>query len=779
MPKSRGRKKKSNNKKIEKIYKPYEVVIQDFVKYENPFPEGIPFNERLDLLVKFGEQAKIDFEDEYKKLMEFLEEYDSLYLCSFSAYYFGRQEEGIDEEAINGFLEFPPFYLEILQCLALTTERKITAKQISDKVLDFKTNIQNLNKAQSASYFQLAKKAKNEDEIGAIILRTEMMTQTLAVRNWAYIQQMEIISFELAELINDDFTKLFSFNPKSLLEILFGLVSLTEKKLNKHHKKTLLFVKEKKYDKVFDKYENSFINVAKTTKEERNKIWNKFNKNLKTLKSVILMHSDYQLIDVYSHSIDEIYDHLEERVSKDEISEIMTELSLTFESLTEINKDHIFLNNPIHSNPFIKLENEKYFSIIAHMFTHLGVEVLEKLISNNDKIKDQYALKKGTYLENKVEELFKNSFPDAKVYSGSIWKSPDKAKVYENDLILLIEEFAIIIECKSGTVTPPAKRGAPDRLLKTMKNLVADPSEQAIRFQDFLKKNQKKHVFRTKSGEENIIDSTKIKYYVPLGITLSHLGSIGCNLKKLIDANVISQSIDQLAPSISYTDLETIFKILETQAEKVHYLSRRREFEAHINFQGDEMDLFGFYLDNGFNIGEVEYDNSTHINLTLKSKDLDPYFTGLYRGVQNKKPFLKKTDYWKKLLNKIEESSDNWLSASYILLNQPIEDQISYEKKLKELTSMVLNDECDKEHNYLIQNFGPERRKYILVGYPYKHINIATRNGVINDIVKSIEKESNVRGYLIIGYDLIRGHQPYSVIAGSFKTKFFDTLDLS
>jgi hypothetical protein len=43
------------------------------------------------------------------------------------------------------------------------------------------------------------------------------------------------------------------------------------------------------------------------------------------------------------------------------------------------------------------------------------------------------------------------------------------------------------------------------------------------------------------------------------------------------------------------------------------------------------MDLFGFYLDNGFNIGETEYDEGFHINLTLKSKELDPYFIGKHR----------------------------------------------------------------------------------------------------------------------------------------------------
>jgi hypothetical protein len=74
-------------------------------------------------------------------------------------------------------------------------------------------------------------------------------------------------------------------------------------------------------------------------------------------------------------------------------------------------------------------------------------------------------------------------------------------------------------------------------------------------------------------------------------------------------------------------------------------------------------------------------------------------------------------------------------------------------------------------------NFGPKRREYILVGYPYKNIDKDTRNGVMNDIVSSIKQQKNIRGYLIIGYNLNTENYPYSVIAGSLETEFLDILD--
>lgn len=778
MPVSRNRKnKKKNTKTKKKNYKPYEVVKQEFVRFENPFPEDIPFEKRLELIVEIGNKSKEEYEKEYENLIGYFKEYDSLYLCSFCAYYFGMQEEGIDREAIDGFLDFHPFYLEILQCVTLMTERVISAKPLNEKITDFELTIKNLNESQSASYFKLAENASSLEDISKIQLRIDMMIHTLAVRNWAYIHQMDEITLELANLVETVFKDRLGFKPNHLLVLLTGIIKLNENKLNNHLQKTRSFVASKNYIDVYSKFEEAFPYIKKTNSAQREKNWSLVGKNIKNLKAMLLTHSDCFLSDLYSYSIEEVSKQLSNKISKIEILNILDKLSYQFSELSDINKDFIFLDNPVHLKPFIKTDEEKYFSVIPHIFSHIALDILESFISQNSTINKQYLSVKGKYLEEKVEKLMRKSFPKANVFKGSLWKSKDDDKIYENDLIVLIEEFAIIIECKSGSISPPAKRGAPERLIKTMKELIIEPSEQAIRFQNFLKENSKLHKLKTKIGVVNNIDSSNIRFYVPLGVTLSNLGSIGCNLKKMILSKITSIKLSELSPSISYTDLEIIFEILNTQVEKIHYLSRRREFEAHVNFQGDEMDLFGFYLDNGFNIGETEFDKNFYIDLTLKSKELDPYFIGKHRNVKVKKPTLQKTKYWSDLLLKIESKSNNWLVPSFILLNLPKEDQIEYEKKLKQLMGMVIYDKCEKKHNYLIMRFGPERRQYILVGYPYKDTDKETRDGIIDEIVRQIEEDKIVKGYLIIGYNLNTSNYPYSVLIGSMKTRLFDKLD--
>ena len=776
MPKSRNRKplKKKNKKRNPK---PYEVIKHEFVEFQSPIPDDIPFEKRKEVIIQIGNDSKVVYENEFKNLTTYFKEYDSLYLCSFCSYYFTLSREGIDEEAINGSIDFPPFFIETLQCISLMFERNISANPLHDKVEDFKSTITNLNRRQSFTSFSLFENVKNQEDIEAIMLRSEMMTHTLAVRNWAFVHQMEAIAYELAGLVEEKFTSSLGFNPKTFLNILFSLISLTEKKINIHIQKTASFFKAGTFNEVFDKYEESFENVKKTDESARKRLWEFCTKNLKTLKILLLEHSDLFLSDIFAHSSSDIYDHLLGKIPEIEICEVLDKISYKFGELSEINKDRLFLDNPIHSKPFIKIDDNKYFSVITHMFSHLGIDLLERFISNDSKLKKEYASKKGKLLESNVEQLFKESFPSAQILAGSLWKCPIEDKDFENDLIVLIEDFAIIVECKSGTVSPPARRGATERLFKTLQELIIEPSEQAIRFENYLKQNKKVHIFRSKSGAKNHVDSSKIKYYVPLGVTLSNLGPIGCNIKKLINSKITSRKLEELAPSISLTNLEVIFEILSLQAEKVHYLSRRREFEAHLNFHGDEIDLFGFYLDNGFNIGETEYDDSFHINLTLKSKELDPYFIGKHRGINVKKPYLLKSKYWNDVLVKLEKDAKHWLMASYILLNLPKEDQNKFEKNLKKLSTNMLKGKCIQRHNWMVMYCGPERRKYAIVGYPYKDTDKETRNAIINDIIASFDMEKNIKGILILGYNLNSSDYPYSVVAGSHKTDFFDNLE--
>lgn len=330
----------------------------------------------------------------------------------------------------------------------------------------------------------------------------------------------------------------------------------------------------------------------------------------------------------------------------------------------------------------------------------------------------------------------------------------------------------------SWRMSDPARRGAPARLAETLQELIEEPSEQAHRFIRYLESQKKTHTFSTKRGTKNAVDSTAIKYYIPLGVTLSHLGAIGSNLKKLIDAKITDKRLEDLAPSISVTDLECVLELLPLEAEKIHYFARRREFEAHMGYEGDELDLLGFYLDTGFNIGKTEYDKDTVINMLLKSKELDPYFIGSREGKAIAKPFLSMTTWWRDILNRISETRhEGWIETAFILLNTTKEDQEKFERNFKILVHRINRGNVDKAHNFVVWKSGPDRRQYVIVGYPYTTSDREVRNSVIGDLIQG-DLGVGARGIAVIGVDLSSSDYPYSVLARKASTDLFDTLTI-
>src|SRR5205823_674137 len=162
------------------------------------------------------------------------------------------------------------------------------------------------------------------------------------------------------------------------------------------------------------------------------------------------------------------------------------------------------------------------------LFLSFALEMMEDLIRAVPNLPAKYERRRGKYLEDEIERLFVSAFPSAKVYRGSLWHDPETGKDFENDLLVLLDSYEIVVEAN-------------------------------------------------------------------LGVTMS------------------------------LTDLELVFELFDTACEKIHYLARRFEFERNASYMADETDLLAFYIDNGFNIGEAEYDG-TPLFIYGISEQLDPYF---------------------------------------------------------------------------------------------------------------------------------------------------------
>lgn len=766
------RRKLRNGKKD--TIKPWDPVKMRMFEVPSPFPANTPKEKRLEIIRNIGTKAKEDFDKKYPNILKWFRDYDPLYILSFCSLYFVSRPEGIDPE-VTGSLDFYHFNLEIMQAFSLFQERNFSLKPLMNNAVKLKLEMKEIGDLMQLRLLNIPEHLKSDKEILAYKVRAEMIAQTTAVRNWAYSYQMKRIVIDLSKLIKYDFEKIYGIDPVRFMELLFKITEERNTLLSKHLQKVKLFAENKSYKEVIKAYNKAFPENKKIEDDEVEKIWNSVGKNKRNLLGLLMYHSDLKIEEIYSFDIDHALSLYGDNSKRKELKNIFNRLSIKFGDLKDYEKEHIILNNPVHHQPFIIIGENKYYSAIFGIIPHLAINLLEDLISKDENLRKKYSNKiKPNYLEDEIERLFKLNFPNAMIFRGSQWTDALNNKNYENDLLVVIDTFALIIEAKSGQVTPPARRGAPKRLFETLKQLIEEASEQAHRFIEYLKKNRTTHTFNNKRGEKNVVDSSKINYFIPIGITLANLGIISSNLKKLIEAGITERKISDFAPSISLTDLEVIFELLLFEAEKVHYFARRREIEDHLNYEGDELDLLSFYLENGFNIDETEYNSEIMIDLILKSKEIDPYFEGINRGVKVNKPGLEMTEWWKDILNKLSNKKPkNWLETSFILLNSTKKNQEKFEKTLGGLKKRIRTGKGDKKHNWVTFLFGPKRKSFAVIGYPYVTINKEERNNIIMNIFHS-EEVKNSKGSVIIGINVNKEDYPYSVLAGRLDTQLFN-----
>jgi hypothetical protein len=748
-----------------------------FFKISGLLPDDLPREKRLELIRKIGVQAQNDFEIKYPQFSAWFREYDSIYLLAFCSFYFSSSPEGMDAELSVDYW-FYHHYLELIQAFALAQERTLTPKPLQQDAQRLKQEIIEIGEVMQRRLLSIPSEIVAEDDVNAYFLKIEMMEHTIAIRNWAYIHQMKQITISLAECIKKEFESIYGMNPVDLINLLLDLAYERNDLLNAHRKKIQIFLHGKDYEEIINAYNVAFPENNQMQGAAIEELWELAGKKKRNLIEMLIAHSDLKLYQIFSFTLEHAHSMLKTKVTDEVLEYLFERLSYQFGDLKDFDKEHFILGNPVWGRPLINIAEKSYFSAVWGIFPHLVLDILEDLIWAEESIREVYTKAKADFLENETERLFRAAFPNAMVYRGSQWTDRETGRNYENDLMILLDTFALVVEAKSGIVSDPARRGAPKRLFDTLRELIEEPSEQALRFIDYLQRNKKEHSFRTKRGVVNIIDSRKIKYCIPIGVTLSNLGFISSNLKKLIEGKVVNKKMEELALSISLTDLESIFDLLPLEIQKIHYFARRREFEAHMEYEGDELDLLSFYLDNGFNVGDMEYKKEIELHIGIKSKELDSYFIGKGEGKVITKPKLSLTKWWEDLLQVIsEKKTEGWVETGFILLNSTKKDQEKFEKMFKKLTARIKAGRAKKAHNWVTFLSGPDRRRYLIVGYPYTTHDKELRNEIINEII-SDKNFGESRGCVVIGVNLERSDYPYSILARRLATNLFDSLTL-
>ena len=731
--------------------------------------ESLSREKRIAVVQDIVKTAESEFQNGYFSLGEWFERYDALHLLAYCCTYFLCHPVGVDPEA-NGGLDFYPHYLEILQAFSLMQERSLSARPLGPDAEELLDLMGSIGPAASIRGFKAdVQQVDGESERNLVLLN--MRSQTMAVRNPGYPHHIRHVALELAGTVRDDFPDVHAIDPVQLVESLFHLKEVAMDRLNDHLSRVARALREASYQKVASIYVEFFPDVQDF---DADRLFEITGRNLDSFKAALLYHSDMGLADCFVFTLDELLGVYDQCADRQAVSNVFDKLAFEFGDLQDCNKEWVILNNPVWERPFIKIDDETYFLVLAGHIPHYISSLLEGLVTDDPALEQKYRVRKAKYLEDEVERIFRAGFPNGRFYRGSMWDD-DNGDMGENDLTMVLGSVAIVVEAKSGSLSPSAQRGAPKRLGDTVRDLIVAPADQAGRFIRILEGMQGPKSFVTKSGSDNVIDVSGVRYFLPLTVTMEQFGFVS-NMLDLAESGIIDRKVSDLAQVVSLTDLMVIFEVLGLQSEKVHYFFRRRELGSRLRLHGYEMDVLAFYLDRGFNVGEIEFSGDTLVNLVPASKRLDPYFVGEEFGVEIDKPGLRLTPRWTNILQRLDaELSEQRLDAALLLLNVPYEDQKRLERQFTKLSHRVWRNSSQEPRTCVELLTAPAQRQFCVVLYPYLDTYRETRDVVIGDFLNQDHARQS-RGTVCIGVDLDRVGNPYSVVALSPQPDLFDRL---
>ncbi|AKN01842.1 hypothetical protein AAV35_014050 (plasmid) [Salimicrobium jeotgali] len=774
--KMHNKKSKKGNKKIKKFNKqkkqkhissPNDMVSNaNLYEIQNPF-QDFTQEERNELLLKSSKNSEQTFEESLKELKELLLPLDTTSLISVFSMYYLSTPEGVhipDDEH-----EIYQHHIELLQALSLQiplTEKKEFKPVLPEDI----EKITEVIKKISVSFTSMRMKnliGKTDEESKKLLLLENMRAHTLAVRNIAYPSQIIETMHQIFSPIEKDFYQNTSLKIGSLIKMILNIIELITQKMNEHIAKVRNVYSSIDKTQMIDSYLKEFSTIE-NTREELLAFSSNFSKE--DLFAMMISHSDTFVRDVYTLSVDDfVNNYPDPDVDLSSLNEILESWSYDVGDLRDSKTEHFLLANPTWRKPLIKERENHYSFPIPSMFFEYGIKIIEQAVENYPETLKKYHNSRGKVLEDRLELLFKSAFPEANIYKGSLWWDEEENKEFENDLLVLVDSYAIVIEAKAGTISDSARRGAPQRLQREVKELLVDPSTQAKRFSNHLHLNKGATIeLNTKGTSKNKINLDETEKIITLGVTIELFGSLGNKQKELVEAGFIDD-VQLISPSIPINDLEIIFDALETSSEKLHYISKREYIEKDVNYSGDELDLLSFYMQTGFNIDGNQI-GSNFLQLTSNSEELDPYYMEKYalETVSNpnqKKPKPRRTTWWNDIIKKLDtEKRKKWTIISNTLLELSYEEQKKFERAVHKIKKAARKGRDNNNDNVVVMGTGSKEKKSILVGIAFKGLSEEERKDVIESTMADILYEMGYSQASFIGFDIDNDVHPYGTL---------------
>lgn len=728
-------------------------------------------------LIQHARDSEITFEKYLREIQEILREVDPLSLIAQLANYglsVGVSEDG-KISTWNRGKGFVQANVELVQALALSIEPedlgiKLVSPDIVQHCFD---NLPKVSEAFAARRMATLEFERSEQQKSVIQLQEHLRVHTQLVRNWGFADKVMRILGNLASYFDAHFISQIEISATQILNVFKYILERSESAVNIRYQKLKQVFEQKTIKKIVTTY-NDLFECDDCVEDEFIKDLEQKNTSIEQLKFMLITHSDLLLKDVYTFTSEEVAEDI--CIPIKAVKWVLEELSIPLGGLVGYQPDHIFLDNPIWTKPIVRLDRESYFCALPMLLFCFAFHIFNDISSVDPKLKESYHDGKSKFLEHEIAQLFKNAFPGCEIESSYEWVDGNKA--YENDLLIRIDSHLFIVEAKSHSVSWPALRGAPDRAKRQIRDAILDPSIQSWRLASQLKQVLESPELQEKLLPQFPIPLDGVHTVLRLSVTLEDFAVVQTNQHLLKGTGWIPEN-HRLAPCILLADMEIVFDMLDSMAQRIHYLRRRSELAENMDIVGDEIDFIGFYLTTGFNIGPAEFSKDSLV-ITGMSKAVDEYCMARAEGIAGKKPELRIKSRWIGILEAIEKRQfKGWTDMVCILLNCSYEDQEKAEKMFTRVSRNIHKTYTGPKHLSSVVLIPHERRADAIVFYCFKEAEKERRHDIMYDLASQTFEQKHIQKCLVIGINIDNSNQPYSTLIcffrddSSYRTDFY------
>lgn len=275
--------------------------------------------------------------------------------------------------------------------------------------------------------------------------------------------------------------------------------------------------------------------------------------------------------------------------------------------------------------PFVLHEGRYY----AFNFSKIGRSAYDVVTGLFQEAESQYwqaqfLPARDRYLEEETARQFRKLLPEARIITCGFY--PLKAGgLAEADIVIVMDEVLLIVECKAGAITSAAKRGGTLRVKTDVKKTIAKGLNQAERLIEELGANGELTI-QNKRADKISLKADEFRWVFRVNVTLDLISSVASNILSLMDIGLVETT--ERCWSVSLNDLRVVVDILDIPAVFFHYLIRRFDTDQERNVEAsDELDYMMYYVRQGlFFRGKNKPTENEHLTIVGYTEDLDQYY---------------------------------------------------------------------------------------------------------------------------------------------------------